>query len=130
MRILLADRDEAFLEIVQTFLWDRGHEAEIAASGAKCAAIWRAFQPHVLVLDRDLIGGNSQTFLARMDADIPLKNTPIILTSDGEIPDEVIATAGLPVACLRKPYRLSELLKQIDKARRDVSSSVPAAESV
>ena len=52
MRILIADNDEPRLGIVQSYLWDHGHEAEIAVDGLECIAILREFVPDVLVLDQ------------------------------------------------------------------------------
>ena len=130
MRVLLADADEAFLEVVQRFLWDRGHDAEIAGSGLECAAIWREFRPDVLVLDADLLPEYGAGFLSGMDRDMPLAAASVILTSDGEIPQELVAIAGLPAACLRKPYRLAALLQHINVNGGDTRRSVQASESV
>jgi DNA-binding response OmpR family regulator len=129
MRVLLVDADQAFVEVVQSFLWDRGHEAEIAGSGWECAAVWREFRPDVLVLDADLTRADGDGFLARMDRDMPLAAVSVILTSDGEIPEELVAYAGLPAACLSKPYRLGALLHHINAVRVQSYPSVPASES-
>jgi DNA-binding NtrC family response regulator len=63
---LLADPDEVLLEIVQSFLFDRGHEAEVASNGLECMSWLRQFVPDVLVLDQDLLWGGSDGVLARM----------------------------------------------------------------
>jgi DNA-binding response OmpR family regulator len=118
MRVLLADTDDIFLEIVQSFLWDRGHEAEIATDGLECISILREFVPDALVIDRDLVWGGPDGVLDLMAEDRLLSNIPVILTADGRIDDELLARSGLPIACLTKPYRLGELLAHLNEAGR------------
>jgi CheY-like chemotaxis protein len=113
MRILIADGDEPFLDILQAYLWSRGHETETATDGLKCHARLREFRPDVLVLDRELLWGGSDGVLAVMRDD-PLKRAiPVILVADSadnldDSPHQSV------VAWLRKPYRLSDLLGQIE----------------
>lgn len=118
MRVLVADTDEVVLEIIQSFLWDRGHEAEVACDGLECISILREFAPDVLVLDQDLLWGGSNGVLAQMNDDPLLPLIPVILTAQGQIDDELIALTCLPVACLQKPYRLGELLIFINSVER------------
>jgi CheY-like chemotaxis protein len=115
MRILIADDDEAFLEILQSYLWDRGHEAEIASDGLECITILRDFAPDVLLLERDLLWGGSDGVLAQMRDDPLIPRIPVILMTDS--PEEFDAlTNPIVVALLRKPFRLSDLLEQIASA--------------
>lgn len=124
MRVLLADTDEVHLEIVQSFLWDRGHEAEIATDALECLSILREFLPDVLVLDRDLLWGGSEGVLAALQDDPLLPETPVILTTDGDLEEPLVGLARLPLACLVKPYRLGDLLWRINTAHRP---SIPAS---
>jgi CheY-like chemotaxis protein len=118
MRVLLADPDTEFLEIVQCFLGDRGHEAEIAADGPECISLLQDFVPDVVVMDTDLRWGDTDGVLAEMREDPLLSNLPVILTSNGMDRDEVVAVSRLPTAHLFKPYRLGELLVYINSANR------------
>lgn len=130
MRVLLADTDEVHLEIVQSFLWDRGHEAEIAADGLECISILREFAPDVLVLDRDLLWGGSEGVLATLQREPLLPEIPVILTAEAGFDDSWIGLSPLPVARLAKPYRLGDLLGHIEATRRRDSTSKRISESV
>ncbi len=116
MRVVLADTDAVFLEIVQCFLWDRGHEAEMATDGLECISILREFVPDVLVIDRDLVWGGTDGVLDIITDDLLLSNIAVILTADGNLDDDLLSRASLPVGCLTKPYRLGELLGHLSNA--------------
>ncbi len=122
MRVLVADGDESFLEIVQCFLWDWGHEAETAADGLECMAILREFFPDVLVLDQELLWGGSDGVLSKMAEDALLPDMAVILTGNEEIAESLVGLSSLPVACLAKPYRLNELLTHIQSAKQPTRS--------
>lgn len=116
MRILLADSDIACLEAVQSFLWDHGHEAEIAGDALECITTIREFAPDLLVVDRDLPWGGGLGVLQWVAGQPMANRLSMILTSDGELEDDLVALTGLPVGCFRKPYRLGELLSHIESA--------------
>ena len=52
MRVLIADSDEAFLEVAQRYLSHRGHEAETASNGLECVASLLRDMPDVVVLEK------------------------------------------------------------------------------
>jgi DNA-binding response OmpR family regulator len=108
MRVLLADPDDVFLEVAQSLLWDRGHEA------VECMSILREFLSDVLVLDRDLRWGGSEGVLALVKEDQLLARISVILTADRNTADRLVALSSPPAAYLVKPYRLSELLARIN----------------
>jgi DNA-binding response OmpR family regulator len=114
MRVLLADADERFLEVVRAFLWESGHEAETVADSSECLAGLRAFAPDVLVLDHDLTGGGCDGVIARMRRDPDLSAIPVILIADEGRPVRVRAPTSSPVAGIqRRPFLLAELLNRI-----------------
>lgn len=45
MRLLMADGDEAFLEVAQRYLSRHGHEVNIATNGLESVAILRRYRP-------------------------------------------------------------------------------------
>ena len=49
-RILLADDDDEFLEILQPFLFQRGYECRATNSGTDCLDLLHDFQPDILML--------------------------------------------------------------------------------
>lgn len=112
MRMLIADADETYLEILQSYFWDRGCEVEIAADGLECMAILREFVPEVLVVERDLLWGGCEGVLALMQATAKLTDIPVVLVTNGDhdIPPQ---TNRLIATRLAKPFRLHDLLKRI-----------------
>jgi two-component system OmpR family response regulator len=111
MRVLIADADAALLEILRSFLRDRGHEVEIAGDGLECLSTLREFAPDVLVLDRDLLWGGGDGVMARMCEDPSLADVPVIFVADDDSSDK---PRGLRAGQLRKPLSLCELLACIN----------------
>ena len=111
MRVLLADRDEAFLEVAQCYLSDGGHEATIATNGLETVANLRRNLPDAVVLDRELLWGGCDGVLALMQQVPEWSEIPLILTSTEAMPEDSDSVAVPPVvARLQKPYRLKELV--------------------
>lgn len=120
MRVLVAGSAEPRMEILQSFLWDHGHEAELAGNGLECLTVLRAFSPEVLILDHDLLWGGGDGVLAHMGEDPELSRVPVILIADDDLSHRVGAHV---VAWLKKPFRLSDLLARIDSIGRSATSS-------
>ncbi len=122
MRILMADPNETFLEVLQSYLWNRGHEAEIAIDGLECIAMLRDFVPDVLVMERDLRWGGCDGVLTRMSEEPSLAKIPTILTADNGAPNAsrafVVPQHAPIVGWLYKPFRLVELLASVTLAQR------------
>lgn len=115
MRVLIADADEAFLEILQSFLWDRGHEVEIASDGLECLSMLHEFLPAVVLLDRDLLWGGADGVIAQMCEDPNLADIPVILVTDD---DRSELPPGNIHRRLRKPFRLADALACINSIGR------------
>jgi DNA-binding response OmpR family regulator len=121
MRVLIADDDKGFLEILQFYLWNRGHEVQIATDGLACISALREFAPDVLVVARELLWGGGDGVVAEMRDDHLLCNIPVILIADS--PEEFHPMAdSFVVAWLQKPFRLSKLLVQLTAATRRAPS--------
>lgn len=125
MRVLLADGDVDQLACLQSWLWDCGHEAEIAADGMECCTTLPEFVPDVVVLERDLLWGGGAGVRELMRDDPALAGIPVILVTDGGFaPDEYESLSDPPVVgWLQKPFRLSDLLTLLATVRR-VSPSI------
>ena len=78
MKVLIADGDELLLETLQSFLWDRGFEAEIAGNALECLTVLRAFEPDVLVL-ADELPWDGEGAIVRMQNLSTLTRIPVIL---------------------------------------------------
>ncbi len=114
MRVLIADGDSEFLDIAKRFMNQCGHEALVASSGLECIACLRDCPPDVLVLSGDLLWGGSEGVLEIMDEEPTLNAIPVILVADEEIESKTDFEADSRVVDrVRKPYSLTQLLKQI-----------------
>ena len=126
MRILIADRDDAFLEQAKRYLLQRGHDVKAASDGLECTEFLCDFVPDVVVLDDGLLWGGSPGVIALMRDDPRLSQTPTILISDEDPRAEFDnALKSTPVGWLQKPFRLSELLTQIEKDSRSLRFAKP-----
>lgn len=75
MRILITDGDKKYREQAQAFLWQRGHDARVAADGLECAEILRNYVPEILVLNCDLLWGGYQGVMALINETPRLSQT-------------------------------------------------------
>lgn len=112
MRILIAEMDETTLEIFQSFLWDCGHEVEIATDALECMAIAREFVPDVLVLDQGLLWGGSDGVMAEMSHSPILQGIPVIVIAAQRETNDDLLNPQI-AAWLRKPFRLVDLLEMV-----------------
>jgi DNA-binding response OmpR family regulator len=116
MRILIAGGDLPFIEMLQSYFWDREHEAEIAADGLECSAVLRYFVPDVVVLEHDLLWGGGDGVMALMRSDEELADVPVILIGDESRHHWKYVAAGPPViGWLQRPFSLGDLMRQIDR---------------
>lgn len=137
MRILIADGDQELRELTRTFLVRRGHDVKAAADGLECADILRDFTLELAVLDCGLLWGGYRGVLALMCHTPRLSRIATILIAD-EVPhnDAINSSNPMHLGCLRKPFRLHDLLKRIEadrgslrSAQQDHASSVSASHS-
>ena len=119
MRVLIADSDEAFLEVAQRYLSHRGHEAETASNGLECVASLLRDMPDVVVMEREMLWGGGDGVRAVMQQDPRWSEIPVILISDDVLPGESCSTANAPLAAqLQKPYRIEDLLGHLQASRQ------------
>jgi DNA-binding response OmpR family regulator len=115
MRILIGDGDKTFLELVQRFLLQRGHDARVASDGLECAEVLCEFAPDVVVLDCGLLWGGIQGVIALMRESPELSQIPAILIADEDPRNQFDNTMNsIHFKWLQKPFRLSELLNRIE----------------
>lgn len=124
MRVLLADADE-FAELVQVFLWDCGHEAEVVRDGVECVTVLREFLPDVIVVDGNLQWGGSDGVVAWLKEHPHFAGTPVIITAEPAAGETVAPSDSPTVGLLSKPYRLGQVLDQITAAARFVPADPP-----
>jgi len=131
MRILIADGDKALLEQTQRYLLQHGHDVKSASDGLECTDILYDFIPDVVVLDCDLLWGGSDGVIALMRHHPNLSQTPIILIAEEDPRAEFDDTLNAAlVGWLPRPYRLSELLTQIEIGSRSLRFAKPGQGSL
>jgi CheY-like chemotaxis protein len=119
MRVLIADSDEVFLEVALRYLSRQGMEVNAATNGLESVAILRRDVPDAVVLQRELLWGGGDGVFALMQQLSGWSKIPVILTSDGGIPEESGPLASPQfVAQLQKPYRLEDLLGHLQQCRQ------------
>lgn len=126
-RILLTNEDDEFLEIMQSFLFDRGYQCKATHSGLECLALLRSFEPDVLVLDHELLWGGADGVLARMREETCLGRIPVIFMTGerAQIRSREITRPPV-VSHLEKPFSLHELLRAINAVGRQAGREVYA----
>ena len=83
LRVLLADPDSIFLELIGAHLAQERITVAAAETGLECLAKLRAFAPDVLVLEPNLLWGGSGV-LAAMSEEPDLASIPVILVCNHE----------------------------------------------
>jgi CheY-like chemotaxis protein len=116
--VLVTDSDPELADLFRLFLVEMGYVVETASKALECLERLRRNPPDVLVLDRELLWGGGDGVLARLREEGPVPVPAVVLTTgDDADPPEPL---GAPVvACLRKPFTLAKLLKNIANSQED-----------
>jgi two-component system, OmpR family, phosphate regulon response regulator PhoB len=110
-RILVCDDEAPMRELVQVVLGD-GYEFREASDGLECAALARALQPDLLILDVMLPGKSGLELLSELRLDPNLAATRmLVLTAWDHLAAEV-AAAGADQLFL-KPFEPEELRRAV-----------------
>jgi two-component system response regulator AtoC len=116
-RVLVIDDDRSFRVVAQAALAAEGYEVRTAGSGGEGLATARAFQPQVVVLDRNLPDADGLEVLSRLlgegGPDAPLV---VMATAYGEIENAVAAIQRGAADYLAKPIELPALVVSVGKA--------------
>jgi CheY-like chemotaxis protein len=132
-RILIADKNQHWLETAARYFSNCGYDVIIASDGLECLGKLRELTPDLLVLEREMMwgGGDGVIDVMRQErgeerqfgkinsdssGDNVVPDVPVILVTTGQSRlDRGIGNGPPVVACLRKPFRMGELLKQVDR---------------
>lgn len=130
MRILVADGNDVLLDLLESFLRDRGHAVTLARDGLECARELRRLLPDVVLLERNLLWGGSDGIIALMRDQLGPATPPVILMTDGdEASHDDDSSSSLEVESLPKPFRLSALSRSLDAAVGRIQARSRAVES-
>jgi len=116
LSLLIAHSDAALGDFFRLFCAECGFDVEAASDGLDCVNKLRTGKSHVLILEQTLLWGGSDGVLARLREESETVSIPVILICEetAEIPSHLLAP---PVAFyLRKPYRLTALLRRVRAA--------------
>ncbi len=117
-RLLIADSDDAWLDVCQRGLCDSGFTVATARDGLACLAeVQRNAKLDVVVLELDIPWGGADGVLAILREEACLPDHLLIIVT-GEAPRSVLsARSGIPSAhCLPKPFHVDELLNLVGGA--------------
>ena len=120
MRIMIADDDPVFANMIKEHLEDTGHSVEIAANGKILLEMAKARPPDLIILDLDMPGIKGSAVQTMLKLNSKTYSVPIIVVSG--LSKHEIETAVDPfstVAVLTKPVKLPELDEIIGKIETD-----------
>jgi len=130
MRILVADGNDVLLDLLESFLRDRGHRVTLARDGLECARELRRLLPDVVLLERNLLWGGSDGVIALMQDRLGPATPPVILMTDrNDALHDDDSSPSLVVESLPKPFRLSAITRSLDAAVGRIRARSHAVES-
>ena len=131
LRVLLADHDSIFLELIGSHLAQERFTVAAAETGLECLAKLRAFAPDVLVLEPDLLWGGGSGVLATMSEDAELASIPVILVCNHEDTGSFSKLEAPQVReYLTKPLSPPALARAIRRVAALANDLVPADSSL
>jgi CheY-like chemotaxis protein len=114
-RVLIADTDDAWLDVCERGLCESGFMVETARDGLSCLTrLQRNPRPDVIVLELDIPWGGGDGVLARLREETSVLDCGVVIVTGRAPPDVLSERTGIPSsACLRKPFHLDALLNLI-----------------
>jgi DNA-binding NtrC family response regulator len=107
-RVLVVDDETRFLEIVTSYLTNKGYDVLSTGTCADAEVLWRTARPDAVVLDQHLPDGTALELIVRLrtfDPDVPI----IVITAEASIDLAVQAVKLGAEQFLTKPIELSAL---------------------
>jgi len=116
-RVLVVDDEKTFRVVAQAALAAEGYEVRTAASGGEALGAAKDFEPHVVILDRNLPDADGLAVLERLlgegGADAPLV---VMATAYADVENAVQALKAGAFDYLTKPIQLAALVVTVGKA--------------
>ena len=115
-RILIAEDDPNILELLKLYMCRDGFTVETAVNGGEALTKFRAFQPHIVLLDvmMPVLDGWEVCQTIRRESNVPI----IMLTARGETADRI---AGLELGAddyIVKPFDTREVVTRVHTVLR------------
>lgn len=125
-KVLIAEDDEAIVELVFTTLEGAGYQCLHAENGARALDMMRLYAPGLLVLDVMMPQMDGIETAQRMRKDELLTEIPILmLTALSEVENKVSGLGAGADAYIPKPFDVRELLAQISALLRAKKRGLP-----
>ena len=127
-KILIVDDDANIAELISLYLTRECYETQIASDGNEALALWKSFEPDLILLDIMLPGkdGYQVCRQIRQESDVPI----MMLSAKGEVFDKVL---GLELGAddyMIKPFdnkemvaRVKAILRRTQQKGRDKNAS-------
>jgi DNA-binding response OmpR family regulator len=118
-RILVVEDERMVAEVLERYLRAERYEVMVVSDGQKALAVWREWQPHLIVLDLMLPGVDGRDVCRRIRSEdqVPI----VMLTAKGEESDRIV---GLELGAddyVVKPFSPREVLARIKAVLRRTS---------
>ncbi len=116
-KVLVIDDERTFRVVAEAALGAEGYEVQVAASASEGLEKARAFQPEVVVLDRNLPDADGLSVLSALQAEGGAAAPLIVMaTAYGEVENAVQAIKAGAFDYLTKPIQLPELVVTVGQA--------------
>ncbi len=113
-RIVVAEDDEAILELVVTRLELAGYQAFIARDGYRALEAIYTNNPHGVVLDVNMPGLDGLGVLRSLRANAKFRTTPVMMLTARKDSDDVLLAMSLGAKdYLTKPFEDAKLLARV-----------------
>ena len=131
MRVMVAGCDDWLQVTARQYLERSGCQVVTADDALDCIEKVLANPPDVIVVQDGLLWGNSDGLLERLRDEPDVAGKPVLLILDESSGEDISQISKAPVvACLRRPFPMSELLPRLtslasDGVARDGAAAAP-----
>ncbi len=122
-KVLVIDDEHRMRRVLQLLLEDNGYEVKTAGDGIEGMAIWKEFNPHVVLTDIKMPKADGLQVLEFKNSK-HLNASLIMLTAFGTIEKAVYAMQHGAFNYLTKPFKNSDVIKVIEKAMLESESKL------
>lgn len=120
MRVMVAGCDDWLRLTARQYLERSGCAVETADDALACLERVLAHPPDVIMLQDGLLWGNSDGLLERLRDEPVVADVPVLLILDETSAQDISQISRAPVvACLRRPFPMSELLTHLTSLASD-----------
>jgi DNA-binding response OmpR family regulator len=114
MKILVADDDQAFVELLSSRLRSKGFEVSIAFDAAQAMMFAMKNLPNAIILDIRMPGGNGLDTLKKLKTSVKTAMIPVIVvTATDDVATEKTAADLGAAWFIRKPARFEQVYNAI-----------------